>query len=347
MVRYTGASLWRDSCGHGNKYPLRFTHRVSWRTVSLRVYPPNLHLGRRILDCKRPRKLVLAGRTEIDPSLAEPFAGLLDVLGARLGEILPVRLCDPEPRLHQDCGVCKLCDSDRRFWFVENRAVVVGRVQQNSCRGVDIVGVADADRIRDPQCLVAHPVGDRVRRQHGVRDRHRLVVERPDSRDTKADIVDEPGAVLPLDPVVDVEVGILDDEHAGNEIREHVLCCKTDRQRECSEDERRTAEQCAESGRPRTDGDCDYDSARAEALLDGLFECRREVPPRESAADQWMNDEPDEEVHEESHEEKLHDLPEQERIFCAQLCKQFGNGHTESIDGSEIKVGVRYRYRAV
>lgn len=91
-------------------------------------------------------------------------------------------------------------------------------------RLVDVVPVANPEDIGDAQAFVAHPVGDYRDRKLCVRHRHRLVVEGADAGHPETD-------------VVGVEVLVLNDEDAGDEIRADILCGEPGSQRQCRDDE--------------------------------------------------------------------------------------------------------------
>jgi len=105
-----------------------------------------------------------------------------------------------------------------------------------------------------------------------------------DPGDPEANLVDESCFPVSFDPVVDVEVPVLNNEDPGDEIRENVLCCKSDSEAESSDEEGRTAQERAEGCCPRPDSDCTEKNAGSQGSFDRLFQRGVETPLNEYLA---------------------------------------------------------------
>jgi len=96
-----------------------------------------------LVNCEFARKIMLTGRADIDPGLLAPLSHGLNIFRPCHREVLTVGVCDPEPGLEKYRGIREICNPNRWGWLCQYSVVVLGRIQQNPCRVVDVVGVFD------------------------------------------------------------------------------------------------------------------------------------------------------------------------------------------------------------
>jgi hypothetical protein len=163
--------------------------------------------------------------------------------------------------------------------------VVLGLLDDDATRRVDVVLVADAEQELQPEGVLRDRVLDDAVGEVRVRHGQQLVVERSDPRDTQADVLDDARVVVPLDPVADSERLVGVDEHAGHEVLDDVLHRKADSQRRRGGDGRQRLQEVTVIGHPEGNGDGDEDNTDTDDFLQRPPGVRIEVAGLERPVD--------------------------------------------------------------